>query len=116
MLTRALVRLASDVPDLHPAEILEATVHEAFHVFVADQRDVFSKAATIIPNQFAPMLIFFRLHFLKDLRGGRTIRFQSSGEVGVNARIGFLGRNRERENFLFRKVFEIFLATNLLRL
>src|SRR5438034_233931 len=54
------------------------------------------------------MLIFFSLHFLKDLGGRRVVSFQSRREVGVNARICFLGRDREREDFLFRQVPEIF--------
>src|SRR5437763_14430993 len=54
------------------------------------------------------MLIFFSLHFLKDLGGRRVISFQSRGEVGVNARICFLGRDCEREDFLFRQVPEFF--------
>src|SRR5437773_11089498 len=54
------------------------------------------------------MLIFFSLHFLKDLGSRRVISFQSRREVGVNARIRFLGRDCEREDFLFRQVPEIF--------
>src|SRR5437016_4478123 len=53
------------------------------------------------------MLILLRLHFLKDLSGCGVIVFQSRGEVRVNARIRFLGRNCQRQNFLFRKIFEI---------
>src|SRR5256886_15592575 len=54
------------------------------------------------------MLVLFSLHFLKNLRRCRVIDFQSSSEVCVNAGIGFLQRNCQRENFLFRQVFEIF--------
>jgi hypothetical protein len=53
------------------------------------------------------MLILFRFHFLKNLGGRGVIGFQSGGEVGVNARIRFLGRNCQRQNFLFRQVPEI---------
>src|SRR5438552_8865687 len=53
------------------------------------------------------MLILFSLHFLKNLGCCRIMGLQSRGEVCVGARIGFLQRNCQRENFLFRQVFEI---------
>jgi len=54
------------------------------------------------------MLILFRLHFLKDFGGCRVIGFQCRSEICVDTRIGFLQRNCQRQNFLFRKVLEIF--------
>ena len=83
-------------------------MHEPLYVLSPDQRDVLSKAATVFLNQFATMLILFRLHFLKDLSGGGVTGFQSGGEVCVNTRIRFFGRNCQRQDFLFRKIFEIF--------
>jgi hypothetical protein len=83
-------------------------VHESLHGFPTDQRDVFSKAATVFLDQFAAVLILFSLHFLKDLSGRGVIGFQSRGEVCVDARVRFLGRNGQREDFLFRKVLKIF--------
>src|SRR5436309_757302 len=54
------------------------------------------------------MLILFSLHFLKNLGRCRIMGFQSRGEICVDALIRFLQRNCQRENFLFRQVFEIF--------
>jgi hypothetical protein len=44
---------------------------------------------------------------LKDLVGCGN-RLLVPGEVGINTRICFLGRNRQRQDFLFKKIFEIF--------
>jgi len=52
--------------------------------------------------------ILLLLHFAIDLGGRRVIGLQSRSEVCVNAGIGFLQRNCQRESFLFRKVSEIF--------
>jgi hypothetical protein len=62
------------------------------------------------------MLILFSLHFFKDLSGRGIIGFQSGGEVGLDTRIRFFGRNCQRQDFLFRKVFEIFWPRYFLRL
>src|SRR6266513_590952 len=66
-------RFDSEWPD-HPNRF---PMHKPLHVFATDQRDVFSKAATVFFNQFAAMLILFRLHFRKDLGGCWVIGFQS---------------------------------------
>lgn len=83
-------------------------MHEPLHVLSTDQRDVLSKTAAVFLDQSAAMLIFFRLHFPKDFGGCGVIRFQSLGKVCVDPRIRFFGRNRQRQDFLFGKVFEIF--------
>ncbi len=98
------------VADAVEAEILNQPDRtpgiEPGHMLAPDERDDITEARPVPVDQPVAVDVLFLRHRVEDFRRGGIVFPQALGIAAVDARVVLLGRDGEREDFLFVQVRE----------